>query len=204
MHQVQAEKEIVRIRERFDGGTDERLLPVVESLEVVRRGLSWTYCLAYYMEGGPRKRLLEHQQGVLESLAEKLQGLLAADEMGNLDDIVRIGGAVRHFGKRVFEACGEGDDGVRLLSEADDEQEMWACTICTSELPDASVWCTTCGACRKHSEQECRVPNCKNPTTPPAVAPGDLHPDDVVPNQAAQRAAPPPPRLQLGRVALIR
>jgi hypothetical protein len=145
------------------------IFEAIEKLVAARRVLQWTYALAYYFKSGGEKSLFEYQQGLLTQATESLQDIVdhQADSLEKLQslrkDILNKSASIDKFRMEMVAQVERGDFEHLLLTEADGEQDRWACISCKSENDRKRTHCSnpSCGACKLHGEPDCKASTCK-------------------------------------------
>jgi len=133
----------------------------VEKLKEARAVLQWTYALAYYLKTDKQKNLFEYQQEMLVGNTEALQDLMENDDVKSLmnkrNEIVNRTRTIDKFRVEMCKQVERGDFEELLLSKADIGSAMWTCPHCKSDNKLTQELCSSCTACQKHGEQECKV-----------------------------------------------
>jgi hypothetical protein len=149
----------------------EFLTTAIEQLLAARRALMWTYPLAYYLRSGERKRLFEYQQQLLLNATEFLQDIMESFQslalLAKREEVVNRTSSMAKFRQELVKLVEEGLLEEDLLANADIATDMWACSTCTVENSRTETHCTSCLACKKHGEMECRSCKVDQPVQPP-------------------------------------
>jgi len=145
-----------------------------EKLLDALRVLQWTYCMAYYLQAGRKKNLFEHQQQLLIQQTDGLKELfdnnsekfkqgvdLLRGIVEKRDEVLNRTASIERFRREMIAHVENGDLDDVMLTQADHQMSAWACTACTKSNKLEADVCSSCQACRKHGEMDCKA--CRKP-----------------------------------------